>query len=107
LREGRRVQCEALVLHARQRDRDEPPPDVVRLAVMAVRRFPTAVARNRARRIAREASRVLLKDVCGPWDVALMVRAEALEQPYQERLAALADLLRRAGVVSGQAVGVR
>lgn len=106
LREGRRVQSDALVLHARPRDADEPAPEVVRLAVIAARRFPSAVARNRARRIARAASRVLLKDVFGSWDLALTVRVEALEQPYQERLTVLADLFRRAGVLSGQAATV-
>lgn len=101
------MQSDALVLHARQRNRDEPTPNGIRLAVIAVRRFATAVARNRARRVVREASRVLLEDVCGPWDVALMVRAEALEQPYQERLAALADLFRRVGVVPGHGAAVQ
>jgi ribonuclease P protein component len=101
------VQSDALVLHARQRNRDEATPNGARLAVIAVRRFPTAVARNRARRIVREASRVLLKDVGGSWDLALVVRTEALDQPYQDRLATLADLFRRAGVVSGQAVALR
>jgi hypothetical protein len=40
------------------------------------------------------------------WDLALTVRTEALEEPYRERLTALADLLRRAGVVSGQVARV-
>lgn len=106
LREGRRVQSGALVLHARRRDRGEPAPAGVRLAVIAARRFPSAVTRNRARRIAREASRALLKDVLESWDLALTVRTEALEEPYRERLTALADLLRRAGVVSGQVARV-
>ena len=77
------------------------------MAVVAAKRFRGAVARNRARRIVREASRVLLREAEEPWDLALVVRPEALEQPYQERVAALAELFRRGGVEPGVTAAVQ
>jgi ribonuclease P protein component len=74
--------------------------------VVAGKRFPSAVARNRARRVTREACRVLLRDAQEPWDLVLVVRAEAVEQPYQQRLGGLAGLFRRAGVLSDKIVAV-
>ena len=49
-----------------------------RLAVSAVRGFPTAVARNRARRRAREAARLLRPQLVGGHDVLVMVRPQLL-----------------------------
>jgi ribonuclease P protein component len=67
--------------------------------VVAGKRFRTAVARNRARRIAREASRALLRDVWEPWDVVLVVRTEVLDQPHQKLLTDLQALMRQAGML--------
>jgi RNase P protein component len=52
----------------------------------------------------REASRVLLREAHDPWDVVVVVRPEAAEQPYQDRLAGLAELLRRAGLLPDKVV---
>ena len=76
------------------------------MAVIAARRFPSAVARNRARRVMREACRALLRGAGEPWDIALVVRTEALEQSPRDRLAAVAHLLCRAGILSDNAVAV-
>ena len=96
------MQSGALTLHARRRGPEEAVSGGPRLAVAAARRFPTAVARNRARRIIREAISVLLRDTQDPWDLVLVVRPEAVDLGYQDRLGSLAELLSRAGVMVGQ-----
>lgn len=98
-REGRRVQSSGLVLQCRRRGPDEGIPEGTRLTVVAARRFPSAVARNRARRTIREASRVALGESREPWDVVIVVRPETAERPYRERLALIGELLGRSGVM--------
>ncbi len=98
------------MLHARRRGPDETASEGLpagrlegpRLAVSAARRFPSAITRNRARRVIREAARVLLRDVQDPWDLLLVVRPEETERRYPDRLGALAELFQRAGVIVGQ-----
>ncbi len=91
------------VVHARRRSGEESTQSGPRLTVIAGRSFPTAVARNRARRILREAGRVLLRDTHDSWDLVLVGRPEALDQPYEARLQTLADLFGRAGVLPEKA----
>jgi ribonuclease P protein component len=74
-----------------------------RLAVSAGRGFATAVARNRARRILREACRLALRDRGVAWDLILVARPEVLELPYGDRLNMITDLLQQAGVLGGKA----
>ena len=99
-REGRRFHSPSVVLHARPRAADEGAPRGVRLTVVAGRQFPTAVARNRARRVVREASRVLLRDTMADWDLLLVARTEALAETHQERLHNLAELFQSAGLLA-------
>jgi ribonuclease P protein component len=75
-----------------------------RLAVIAGRRFRTAVRRNRARRLLREACRVALREERSPWDLILVARPEVLHSGYAERAAAIAAALRESGVL-GERVG--
>jgi ribonuclease P protein component len=105
-RGGRRGQAAVVVLHARRRESDEVSPAGPRLAVVAGKRFRTAVARNRARRITREASRALLRDVREPWDLVLVVRTEVLDQPHQKLLADLRALMQEAGMLPEGPVAV-
>ena len=70
--------------------------DGPRLTVIAGRSFRSAVARNRARRTLREVSRVLLGDTQEPYDILIVARPDALDQPYQARLQTLTDLFGRA-----------
>ena len=103
-REGRRVEAGPLMLHARRRGADEKLPPGARVGIAAARRFPSAVARNRARRITREAARILLRESRDPWDLVLVVRPGVLERSVRERADCVADLLRRAGVISASTV---
>ena len=104
-REGRRFPSPAAVLHARLRAADEPAPPGPRLAIIAGRRFPTSVARNRARRLLRETSRLLLAQIQAGWDLLFVARPEVLVLPYQARLQVLSDLLHKAGILVHKAAG--
>jgi len=106
LQEGRRFHGRLAVLHARRRDPNEEPTGP-RLAVIAGRRFPTAVTRNRARRLLREACRVVLAGSLAPWDLVFVLRPEALELPYPARLETVSTLLHQAGVLAEKAAATR
>lgn len=99
LQEGRRFHSPQAVLHARPRDEEESGAVGVRLTVVAGRRFANAVSRNRARRLLREATRTLLQDGDGAWDLLVVARSHASEQPYRDRVRTLRDLLQQAGVL--------
>jgi ribonuclease P protein component len=99
LQEGRRFHSPQAVLHARRRGGEDGAAVGIRLTVVAGRRFANAVSRNRARRIVREAGRELLRDQEGPWDLLLVARPNALEQPSSDRRQTLAELFRQAGVL--------
>jgi len=75
-----------------------------RMAVIANRKVGSAVSRNHARRILRETSRVLLRELQDNWDLLLVARAAVLEEPYNVRLRTLAELFRRAEVLREKAI---
>ncbi len=104
LREGRRVHSSGVVLHAFRRAADESPPGGCRIALVAGRRFPNAVARNRAKRLLRETSRPLLSDSRAPWDLVFIARQQILALPAPTRTALVSNLLHQAGVLSEEAV---
>jgi len=60
------------------------------------------VERNRARRLLREACRVVLGEGAGLWDLVLVARPEVLSIPFAERVRILSSLLREAGACSQQ-----
>ena len=104
LREGRRVHSSGVVLHALRRAADDSPPEACRIALIAGRRFPNAVARNRAKRLLRETSRPLLSNARAPWDLVFIARQQILAVPAPKRTALVSDLLHRAGVLSEEAL---
>jgi ribonuclease P protein component len=75
-----------------------------RMAVIANRKVGSAVSRNHARRILREASRVLLRELQDNWDLLLVARAVVLDEPYSVRLQTLTELFCRAGVLREKAI---
>ncbi len=78
-----------------------------RVGVTASRSVGNAVARNRAKRVLREAARHLYSTFeSGGWDVMLIARPKIVQVKEMQVEEALASLLKRAGLsalgVSGQ-----
>jgi ribonuclease P protein component len=70
--------------------------------VAASRGIGTAVKRNRAKRLLREAIRTLLPSIIPGWDILLIARPPLLSCKVFEVREALLTLLRRADLVSPQ-----
>lgn len=72
----------------------------VRVGVTASRRFGGAVARVRARRLIKEAARPWLRKISGGWDLVFIARTPLRSASFQDIDRAVAQLLRRAGLVT-------
>ena len=66
------------------------------VGVAASRGMGTAVQRNRAKRLLREAVRALLPSIVPGWDILLIARPPLLARKMPEVREALLTLLRRA-----------
>jgi len=73
---------------------------VLRVGVAASKQVGGAVARNRAKRLMREALRVHSPRVTPEWDLLLIARAAILRARMQEVAEALESLLRQARLVT-------
>ena len=91
--EGRSWAHPLLVLIARPNELE-----LSRVGFTASRRVGGAVARNRAKRLMREAARSLYPRFGSGWDVVLIARARVLRAKEPQVEEALASLLKRAGL---------
>lgn len=80
-----------------------PEPALTRWGFTAGRSVGSAVRRNRAKRLLRAAVRALAGQVSSGWDLVLIARAPIGGCKMPEVQAALAQLLRRAHVLSSSA----
>lgn len=100
LRDGRRLYAPWVVLYALQRTSDQLPQSLPRVGILLGRGFRSAVSRNRAKRVVREAARVILRECADPWDILFLVRPQALDTPSPGRFETITGLLREAGVLA-------
>lgn len=96
-RDGRSYAHPLVVLVAARGRAAQP---ATRVGFTAGRSVGTAVKRNRAKRLLREAYRSLAAEVAPDWDLVLIARAPIVEHKMPEVRAALAQLLRKAHVIS-------
>ncbi|MCR4408217.1 MAG: ribonuclease P protein component [Anaerolineae bacterium] len=72
-----------------------------RFGFTASRRLGSAVVRNRARRLMREAVRLRREALSPGWDLVLVARSPLREASFHEVDQAVEQLLRRARLLSG------
>ena len=73
-----------------------------RVGFTASRKVGNAVARNRARRLLREATRRCYPNLQPGWDIVLVARSSLPQAKEQEVEAALRDLLARAALIQSE-----
>jgi len=78
------------------------PVGLTRIGVVAGRRLGTAVARNRAKRLLREAARRLYPRLVPGWDLILIARSPILSVKEPQVEAALEQLAREARLLQTQ-----
>ena len=71
----------------------------IRVGVTAGKTTGTAVLRNRAKRLLREALRPYLKTFASGWDLILIARPPLVTATLEDTRAALANLFRRAQIL--------
>jgi ribonuclease P protein component len=99
-REGRSWRHPLLVLVTRPNGLN-----LSRVGIAASRKLGGAVARNRAKRLLREAARHLYPQLKAGWDVMLIARSKILESKEPQVEKALAQLMKRADVSTNKKTG--
>ena len=74
--------------------------DYTRVGITASRRVGNAVARNRARRLLREAGRRMYHHIASGWDIVLVARSGLLTVKGTQVETALRSMLERASLAS-------
>jgi ribonuclease P protein component len=74
------------------------PVGPTRIGVVAGRKLGTAVARNRAKRLLREAARRLYAHLAPGWDLILIARTAILDAKEPQVEIALEQVAREAGI---------
>ena len=77
--------------------------DQTRFGLATGKRLGGAVVRNRVRRRIREALRAMAPSFQPGWDVLIIARPAIVEADHQTLVETLRRLLRRGGVLGGQA----
>jgi ribonuclease P protein component len=105
-RDGRSHAHPLVVLIARRRTGEEAlpggvelPAELTRVGFVAGKSVGTAVDRNRAKRLLREALRALADRLAPGWDLVLIARRPLAASKLSETRAALEQVLRRAKVL--------
>lgn len=94
-REGRSWAHPWLILCALSNDRAHS-----RFGFIVSRRFGKATARNRARRLLREAVRLRRPDIAPGWDMVFIARVPLREASFREVNRVVEQLLRRASLMT-------
>jgi len=81
-------------------DVEYEPASESRFAFAASRRVGTAVVRNRAKRLLREAVRLQLNEIEPGWDCLILAREQTAHTSYREVEQAVRRLLLRAGLIA-------
>ncbi len=93
---GRSYATDLIVLYALPR-RDRLTP---RVGFSVSKKIGGAVQRNRARRLIREAVRLLLHDVHGGWDVVIVARRSIVRANFSDVASHVRRLFERAGLIA-------
>ncbi len=93
-KEGRSWAHPLFIIWAAPHERYEP-----RIGIVASKKVGKAVQRNRARRLLREAARLLYPRIEEGWDIVLVARAPLAQAPFSDVKKAMMELLAEAGLL--------
>jgi len=97
-RSGKSYAHPLVVLIVLKREKSDHPN--VRIGVAAGRSVGTAVSRNRAKRLLREAMRTMIPSIASNLDLILIARAGLVTASLEDTRQALQNLLQRAQIIT-------